>query len=297
MKKSLVALAALAVVGIASAQSSVTLYGVADISLAKASNADAAVSTNGLLNDGNSRIGFKGTEDLGGGLKASFTMEQAVDLANGGTNTPTFQRAAWLGLSGGFGGVRLGRSLSPHFYAIATYELTGTANYSAVANKFGFGGATRNDSFIAYTTPNMSGFSATIGTKLAGNNAGNAKTELNLTYANGPLAAAVGYDKTEGSPESVSAGASYNFGSFQVAAGYYDPAGVRKGYSLGVKAPMGAWTFIADMAYDSGSAVTSTDTVLVAQYALSKRTFVYGVGYNAGLTDVNTFGVGIRHNF
>ncbi|MEI2623383.1 MAG: porin [Giesbergeria sp.] len=70
----------------------------------------------------------------------------------------------WLALSGGFGRFQMGRSLTPSFWGVAAWELTGTANYSAVANQFGFaGGPSRNNSMFMYTTPNMGGFSGTLG--------------------------------------------------------------------------------------------------------------------------------------
>lgn len=310
MKKSLVALAALAVVGAASAQSSVTMYGVADVSLAQTTGRSIAVSTNGLLNNGNSRLGVKGTEDLGGGLKASFNMEEAINLGNGATDANTYQRNAYMALSGNFGEVYAGRRLSPEFYAVATYELTGAANYSAVAGTFGFTGASRNDSFIAYTTPNMGGFSATLGTKLPGNDTApvagvnNGSTQLNVIYNKGPLAAALGYEKTDNAAENnVSLGGSYDFGMAKVAVGFYDPAGVKRGFSLGATVPVGAAASVTlDAARDTGSAVQVTNWVLEGKYNLSKRTFAYAVVYNAGATvagadSVITTGLGVRHNF
>jgi predicted porin len=304
MKKTLIALAAFAATS-AFAQSTVTLYGVADVSIAYAKNNGTdttAASANGLLNNGSSRLGVKGVEDLGGGLKASFNFEQGINLATGATDQITFQRNSFVALSGNFGEVYAGRRLSPQFFAVAAYELTGTANYSAVATKFGFGGGSRNDAYVGYTTPEMSGFKATLGTKLADNNGGNAKKEFNVIYNKGPLVASVGYDKTDGSEQSVTAGASYNFGPATVAAGYFDPAGVKKGYSVGISAPVGPVNLTLDIATDTGSVKNSTDIVFEAKYALSKRTFAYGVLYNAGATvagkdDVTTTGVGIRHNF
>ena len=298
MKKTLIALAAVAATGAAFAQSSVTLYGVADVSVAKATGAKVAASANGLLNNGNSRLGVKGTEDLGGGLKVNFNFEHGINIANGATDANTWQRAAFVEIAGGFGSVRAGRSLSRQFYAVAAYELTGAANYSAVANQFGYGGATRNDAMVSYTTPVVAGgLKATLGTKLAGNNGGNAKTEANVIYAAGPVAVALGYDKTSGSEKSVTLGGSYDLGAAKIAAGFYDPAGARKGYSLGVSAPMGPVTLTFDLARDTGSAVKSTDYVLEGKYALSKRTFAYGVFYRDGSAKVNTYGVGVRHNF
>lgn len=302
MKKTLIALAVLVASGAAMAQSSVTLYGVADIAVSKTTSQKTMFSANSLANNGNSRLGFKGVEDLGGGLKASFNFESAVNLANGATDANTYQRAAFAALSGNFGELYAGRRLSPSFYAVAKYELTGTANYSAIAGKFGYGGDLRNNAFIGYNTPEMSGFKVMIGTRLSGNQAAplGAKTELAATYSNGPLAVGFGYDKTSNAPVSgswKSLGASYDFGQFIVAASYQDPVGVKKGYSIGGTAKLGANSLTLDIARDTGSAVKSTDYVLEAKEPLSKRTFLYQVYYRAGLTSTNTVGAGLRHNF
>ena len=296
MKKTLIALAALASTA-AFAQSSVTAYGVADLSVAKATGAQTAASANGTLNNGNSRFGVKGTEDLGGGMTMSFNFEQAVNMANGATDANTWQRNAFMELGGGFGSLRAGRSLSPEFYATAAFEATGTANYSAVAALFGFGNGSRNDANIAYTTPSLNGLKVTAGTTMAGNNGGNSKTQVAATYANGPLTVAAAYGKTENAEKNTLMGASYDLGVAKVVAGYYDPAGAKKGYSLGVSMPMGAWSFTADAARDTGSATKSTNTVLEAKYALSKRTTVYAASLNVGATSVRTTGLGVRHNF
>lgn len=330
MKKSLIALAVLAASGAAMAQSSVTLYGKADVAIASVSQSDAAAgrlgtgylkgtqaSANNNLNYGNSRLGVKGTEDLGGGLKAYFNFEQAINIATGGTQANTWARAAFVALQGGFGEIYAGRRLSPHFYAKAAYDLVDTANYSVLGKQFGYGGNTtaletnsvapgfdglRNDAFIGYTTPNISGFSATLGTKLSKNNGGHSKTDLNLIYANGPIAVALGYDKTQSMEKNVSLGGSYNFGPATVALSLQDPAGDKKGYTVGVKAPMGASSFAFDIARDNGTDLTkNTDYVLEYRYNLSKRTFLYAVyvrdGAVAGATSVNGFAVGIDHNF
>lgn len=302
-----------------------TAYGVADLAVAKGQGAQTAAAANSLMNNGNSRFGVKGTEDLGGGLSMSFNFEQAVNMANGATDVSvtkdpvtgavtavtanTWQRNAFMELGGGFGSLRAGRSLSPEFYATAAFEATGTANYSAVANKFGFGNGSRNDANISYTTPSLNGLKVTVGTVMAGNNSGNSKTQASAVYANGPLTVAVAYGKTENAEKNTLIGGSYDLGVAKVSAGYYDPKGVVKGYSLGVSVPMGAWTFTADAARDTGSATKSTDTVLEAKYALSKRTTVYAVSYHsAGTTGATaaaaggyalgtTNGIGVRHNF
>ncbi len=167
MKKSLIALAVLAASGVAMAQSSVTMYGVADVGLVKSNGISAQMTSAGLMNNGTSRLGVRGVEDLGGGLKASFNFEQGINqedgaLANGAAGA--WSRATWVALSGGFGRFQMGRTLNPSFFGVATWELTGTANYSAAGNQFGFTGqGPRTNSLFQYSTPNMGGFSGTLG--------------------------------------------------------------------------------------------------------------------------------------
>ena len=167
MKKSLIALAVLAASGVAMAQSSVTLYGVADLGLVKSQGISAQMSGSGVMNNGTSRLGVRGVEDLGGGLKASFNFEHGLNMENGAGNLSGGQmwsRAAWLALQGGFGRFQMGRTLTPSFYGVAAWELTGTANYSAVGNQFAFAGVgPRDSSVFQYTTPTMGGFSGTLG--------------------------------------------------------------------------------------------------------------------------------------
>ena len=124
MKKSLIALAAVAASGAAMAQSSVTLYGVVDTSVAYVKG-DKSVS--GLLNNGaaTSRLGFRGVEDLGNGLKAEFVLEGAVSPDNGGSSFD-FKRQSTVGLAGEFGQVRLGRALTASYNAVSRYDVFGT---------------------------------------------------------------------------------------------------------------------------------------------------------------------------
>ncbi|MBL8386805.1 MAG: porin [Hydrogenophaga sp.] len=335
MKKTLIALAAVAATGAAFAQSSVTIYGVADVSAGKVSDAVvktpavAATATaaakpatyalgmssdkfqaiaNNTLNNGNSRLGFKGVEDLGGGLKAGFNFEQGINAANGATDANTYQRAAWVNVAGGFGEVRLGRSLSTSFYSVAKWELTGTANYSAVANQFSFNGAgPRNDAAIMYFSPDFSGFSFGASTVLKGNSAnGNAKYDLSASYAAGPVVASLAYNTQKGATKSLTLGGKYTIGNFAVAASYTDAkmeaTGVKvaKGFTLGGSTTMGPVTLTLDVARDTE--FKDTDFVFETKYALSKRTFVYGVAMRDGKGKVlkqnaTGYALGIRHNF
>ena len=142
MKKSLIALAVLAASGAAMAQSSVTLYGVAD---AGVTFVDGASNWTGLTsgNQLTSRIGFRGTEDLGGGLKANFVLEAGLNLDNGDGNVSysapgdgdsfAFKRRSTVGLEGGFGEVRLGRELTAAYNAVARYDVFGSVGLGASA--------------------------------------------------------------------------------------------------------------------------------------------------------------------
>ncbi len=318
MKKTLLALAVLAASGASFAQSSVTLYGVADLAIAKANNGGKVqMSGNGIANNGNSRFGLKGTEDLGGGLKANFNMEAAVNLENGATDARLFQRAANVSLNGGFGEVRLGRGLSLGWAAAYAYELTGTANYSTLGNSFGYVGGARNDSEIRYTSPEfVPGLKVGIGYQLAADNVVGAKAasftsagvyvpavagtptnklDLAVIYSAGPIAAAAAYSKPAGGEKSFSLGGGYNFGTFKVAASYQDPAGVSKGFTVGGAANFGAASLAVDVARDTG--LKATNYVLEGKYSLSKRTFTYAAYQRMGATSTNVVGAGIRHNF
>ena len=318
MKKSLIALAVLAASGAAMAQSSVTMYGVVDLGVAKLDGVSTQMSGSSTMNNGNSRLGVRGVEDLGGGLKASFNFEQGINAESGKTDANTFQRAAWLGLSGNFGSVRLGRSLTPSYYGMAAWELTGAANYSAAANQFGFVAAgSRNDSQFAYTTPNFGGFSATLGYIMKPDNSGiaggaaegNAKYDLNVIYANGPIAAALSYNKTKDFKGNASLGGSYDFGVAKIAAswqdGYKGGRGIegqqkQSGFTIGGTVPIGAFSVTLDVARDTKA--KDTDVVVEGKYALSKRTFAYAAYYKDGEKKLSTgaknhLGLGIRHNF
>ncbi|MBO9513443.1 MAG: porin [Variovorax sp.] len=192
MKKSLVALAALAVAGVASAQSSVTLFGVVDAAISSYSNKSETpfnsitTSATKLTNSGynSSRLGFRGTEDLGGGLAASFWLEAALGnddgTAGAGLNNFTtgsnqfFNRRSTVSLSGAFGEVRLGRDYVPTFWNDTVFDPFGTngvgTNLIMKASGFssqgaltsGFGAnpnqVRANNSIGYFLPPNLGGF-------------------------------------------------------------------------------------------------------------------------------------------
>lgn len=301
MKKSLIALAVLSVSGFAMAQSSVTLYGVADAGIGKIANAKVGMQSSNLVTNGNSRLGVKGVEDLGGGLKAGFNFETGLSLKDGSTvaSGPGFwSRSANMYLAGNWGTFLMGRTLTPSFFGQAAWELTGMANYSVVANTYGWSEGTgpRNSSQFTYTTPNMGGFSGSLGYLFKGDNGGNAKYDLNAIYANGPLAVALTAQKVQNSKTGWSLGGKYNFGQFIVAAGYNDAMTVRRGFNIGATALFGPASVTLDLTRDTKNPVKKyTNVMLEGKYSLSKRTFVYADFVR--LDSNNNYGIGVRHNF
>ncbi|MDR2128348.1 MAG: porin [Burkholderiaceae bacterium] len=307
MKKSLIALAVLGVSGAAMAQSSVTLYGAIDVGYGqvKSNGEKAQLHAGGdLITNTTSRIGFKGVEDLGGGTKVGFNFEQGINSETGASGG--YQRQAHVWIGGGFGTLKLGRAFTPSYNGIANWEILGAPNYSVVANTYGYGGSgtSRHDSQISYATPNLGGFSAEVAYVTKHDNTqyvDKDKWDLNVAYANGPLAAAVTAAKIKDGKTSWTVGGKYNFGQFAVAASYNDAREIgalhRRGVSLGASAKFDAFSLAVDFTRDTKVSFGKkyTNGVVEAKYALSKRTFVYADYLR--LDEHNNYGVGVRHNF
>lgn len=236
MKKSLIALAVLAASGAAMAQSSVTLFGVVDATYAYGSGSVSNKSQ--LTNSGynSSRLGFRGVEDLGGGLSASFWLEAGVNNDNGsGANTSTnnqgasgstggggltFNRRSTVSLNGGFGEVRLGRDYTPQFWNLTVFDPFGTNGVGttqtlngastilapAAGSNTNLGGPTtvRASNSIGYFLPGkLGGFYGQAQYYMGENNSGTpAKKDgnglaLRAGYANGPINVALAFSETK----------------------------------------------------------------------------------------------------
>ena len=253
MKKTLIALAVLAASGAAMAQSSVTLYGVLDIGFGKVKGQQWGMNNGegyGGGGDGfnsTSVIGFRGTEDLGGGLKANFNLQTGgLDLSSAGTNL-NFNREAWVGLEGAsWGAVQFGRSSSIGAKVMGGYDFNGTS-YSSAYDRAGVSsvtwyGSSRRSSQVQYVTPNFGGFTVRAGFTTKGDNEvgsastnagtyggynatlGQAKAQYSLgaTFANGPLSvSAVAETKArDGLRTAYAVGASYDLSVVKLAATY-----------------------------------------------------------------------------
>ncbi|AOI67215.1 porin [Burkholderia territorii] len=319
----------------AAAQSSVTLWGVADASIRYLTNANAKNDgllsmTNGAIT--NSRFGIYGTEDLGGGLKALFNLESGVNLQNGAfaDSGRLFNRAAYVGLQSPYGTVTLGRQKTPLFDLLAdTYDPLTVGNYLENAwLPVALGGGLYADNQIKYTgkfagltakamystgtnyeSTGAGGFSGQIPGSLGKGNAWG----VSLSYVAGPLSIAAGAqqnsDNSARKQTIYHANVVYAFSKAKVYAGYLrskDDTGfvdsllaqqsipVAKGtgriddgpfagVSWQVSTPL---TLTGAFYYDHmRNAMTTNGTLAsgnryaivgIAEYALSKRTEVYG---------------------
>lgn len=304
MKKSLVALAALAVVGVASAQSTVALSGKLGFAYKTQEGAGAApVKANGLeVTDGDFVIAA--TEDLGGGLKATASMA----VQSRGRDTGVAGRDASISLAGGFGAVTIGAiEIGNGIIGLGgadapTMGMDGAAGAGGISRAVL--SAAMNLDVLLYTSPAMGGFTLTAGlldstpvnplTGVATNTLGMGDTAtsvdaslLAVNYGAGALAAAA--DLTTfgnnssgvGLDNRVRLSASYDMGMVKFGAGYekikFSAAGNDETqYLLGVSAPVGkAITVGANYAKNSkDGAVDVSGYELGANYALSKRTGV-----------------------
>ncbi len=331
MKKTLITLTALAATA-AFAQSSVTMYGVADAYVGTQKARGGVNQT--VVNDGGlsqSRLGVSVKEDLGSGLNAFAVIEGVVAL-DAGTGGLGANRKSVVGLSGGFGTVSLGAQQTPLQDVLeGVIDAQGNSSFSAVGAAMQTN-ATQAQNFIAYTdsvrydTPNFDGFSAALHATAGANN-NSTRYALNLKYENGPLGAALAYESDKGlnttTPgmtahmKTTALGGYYDFGVAKLHLGYgrvsttttpATPIASNRELSVGVAVPVGAFTFVGQFAQAKASNApgTSRSFGLEGRYALSKRTTAYA-GYNntrstvnnpaANLRNSNRFGVGMRHIF
>jgi predicted porin len=305
MKKSLIALAVLAASGAAMAQSSVTVFGVVDAaySVGKGSTSNKTQLTNSGYNS--SRLGFRGVEDLGGGMRAEFWLEagvnndngtgsatnnnnQAVTAANAGTQGLTFNRKSTVGLVGSMGEIRLGRDYSPQFYADATYDPFGTNGVATSLIAYqGGNAAVRASNMIAYHSPVVGGFKVMVASYLGENASTAAKagdgSGVWLNYAQGPLSAGYSSAKTTTGAgteiKTTGFGASYDLGFAKVMGesntNSSTGAADLKGTLIGALIPMAGGTLrFSNASLKQGTAETKRNAIGFVQ-PLSKRTDLY----------------------
>ena len=203
MKCKLLAAALLATVPfLASAQSSVVIYGVVDAALAK-EDTGAPGGSRTVVNSGNqstSRFGFRGVEDLGNGLKATFNLEAGVAIDSGAGDSVLFGRRSVVGLAGSFGAVNIGREYTPIADVANASDINGQGFYGTNLNSFGSGRLTRRISnSVNYRSASMGGFkfggSYGLGETLTGPSLD--LKGVSAEYANGPVYLGAAYHLVE----------------------------------------------------------------------------------------------------
>jgi predicted porin len=325
MKKSLIALAALAATA-SFAQSSVQITGGLDAGFHSYNYKGNKVS--GIAGNGasTSALFVKGTEDLGGGLKASFLVETDWNVVSGTANTgakksdgtvaaaSTFGNGEIkLGLAGGFGNLELG---SPNYNSLYSH-LTGQPFGTAIGSGFASTSArlVRAENAVKYTTPTMGGFNAVVYKSNKQNTVSSADfnatigayaqtgiQEVGFAYANGPLAANFTNQKQETATGSETTyntlGANYALGAAKVFALYQTTKSgttTDNTYTaVSATYPVGGVTLMAQVgSLENKDGVKSSLTGLGADYALSKRTTAYAryetINDKAGVAAVTGF--------
>jgi predicted porin len=301
-------LAAAAATG-AMAQSSVTVYGRLNVTVESQKLGDDGDRI-GEVQNNSSRIGFKGTEDLGGGLKAGFQIEHGFDPTEGKAGTQFWGRQAEVNLSGGFGSVRLGTFTPESYYATADYISMHNHDTGTSADAlYAFDTYVTNNK-VGYASPVMGGFQ--LHASVAEGSPTTDRTyDLAANYDAGPLHLGAGFSKQDDVKQFAVRGL-YELGAFTVGAyvqrASEDARGSRTNVRLSGMYAFGAsevhlnvgrtneWSDLDESA--------ATQLTVGYNYNLSKRTKVYGfyTRLNDGDAaqyggDFNSLALGIRHNF
>jgi len=325
MKKSLLALAVLgAFAGVASAQSSVTLFGVVDQSVNYQKSNGVRIVTLDSNQLSSNRIGFKGIEDLGSGLQAGFWLEAGMnnDVGTaGGSNGLTtssgtsalFNRRSTVSLISKFGELRVGRDYTPTFWNMVLYDVYGANGIGEgfdLANLALGSGAistVRANNSVAYWLPAQAGgFYGRV--QVAGSEGVSGQKyyggSLNWAGAGLDVGAGAGETKIINQPDLKvwNLGASYDFGVAKIYGFYnvskWDPRQL-KTYELSVGVPLGA--SVINASYTGAKYSGNTTGTFIGKanqfslqyiYNLSKRTALYGTVARLSNKDGATFGLG-----
>jgi predicted porin len=281
------------------ATANVDVYGKLHASVNFYNDQPAAINDMGISSNA-SRIGFKGTEDLGGGLSGIWQIESGLNMDEQNGSLAT--RNSFVGLKGGFGTVLLGNHDTPLKLVGRKVDLFGDTQADS-RNVMGGGSDTRAQNVAVYMSPAMSGFQITAaystdlnnftaapytGSGNGGDDADAAVYNLSATYTNGPLFVGVGYGDGDGHEildlgAHMRVAAGFNFGDFRIV-GQYDKLNGNlstdpdyDAWMVGAAYKMGAITLKANY-MDGDKDFTTLDPkqfTIGADYALSKRTSAY----------------------
>lgn len=334
MKKTLIALAAVAATGAAFAQSTVTLSGTVDVGLEKRFSGDALRMT--ANRNGTSNWTLAGTEDLGGGLKAVFQVSTSFNSDTGTVSSVDGlgNNGMFVGLTGGFGTLRAGRPVNTLYANVLLANGTkGVSVHDANTVLGGNATATAKTSnasssvyvpnAVQYHSPRFGGVQVQLEyapseSTAAGNKAGKA---IGVRYDGGPLSATfVNYTGATAAATTLKAvnqfAISYDFSVVKVLFTIRDQGGLAStqdnSYALGLTAPVGPGLVYAS--FNNNEQVGDDGRTIIAgyKYFLSKRTQAYvnvarrnaawvpatvtAAGGN-GAKSSTGFGFGLQHNF
>jgi predicted porin len=306
------------------AQSSVTLWGRINTTVESQSfNGD---DRKVVVQNNASRLGFKGTEDLGGGLKAGFSLEHGLNSDDGKASGDFWGREAQVNLKGAFGEVRLGRWTPGSYYATADYismhnHDTGTSEDKLYS---GAGFVTKNK--VGYFTPNYAGFTGEITVSAGEGGRDSSGTivprgfDLAANYDMGPIHLGAGYSD-QGDANQFAIRGLYEMGAFTFGAYWQredsgaNKNGTRNIGRVSAMYAMGASEFHVNVGGTESGGLASSQAGVSGfgghggkqytfgyNYNLSKRTKVYGFYTAVDVNDTkkgdfDSFAAGIRHNF
>ena len=293
MKKTLVAVAALAAVFGAQAQA--TISGVVDVAM----TVNGTDSTLGAGPNGGSEFTVAAKEDLGNGLSATGAITLITNIVNMDAAAVNMYNSH-VGLAGEFGSVKLGQQFSPVFLASTIGDVTGRWNSAGLATP----GELQNGQSLTYTSPSISGVSLSFQRQLGTDGGANdgfiqtgvgAAQAYSLTYSAGAFNAAYANSTDATNGDTTLFALSYDFGMAKV--NYQNltttVGGDAKGNQIGISVPFGALTVGAQF---SSNGDNESATSYVANYAVSKRTLAY-LSSNTAASGAVTTSVGLKHAF
>jgi predicted porin len=327
------AIACAAAAGVQAQTTAPVLYGLLDMGAGQfqvPGGPHRRVALNGGMSP--SFIGLRGSDDLGGGLRARFGLESYVGLNAGvAGRTPAdsfWSRTAYVGLQGAFGSSLLGRLPTPLWTSTRLFNPFGDSTAFSPSVRQYFGGPVVGDSrwnnSVLFTSPepeNGNGLTYSVQFNASGGQLGTGKNVgANFVYVSGPLAATVAWQRVANSPAALPAGfdhqSTYQFGaSYELAAvKIYGQAGMVRTnaavrdktslYQLGAVAPVGLGFIIGSYGHSRAESLGTSQirrTVSVGyDYFLSKNTDIYAVMMNEQLTNLssgNSIGAGLRLRF
>ncbi|MBT9465771.1 porin [Hydrogenophaga sp.] len=330
MKKTLIALAAVAATSASFAQSTVTLSGTVDTGLEKRFSGDPMRMTSNR--NGTSNWTLSGAEDLGGGLKAVFQVSTSFNTDDGTVTTANGlgNNGMFVGLTGGFGTLRAGRPVNTLFgNAMFANGTKGVSLHDSNTVLSGLVANAGNSVYVAnalqYHTPRFAGFQVQLEyapSEVAGADAG---TGIAVRYDGGPLSASITSYTGAGtvgtpatlSPKSVTQlAAAYDFSVAKLFFTYRDQSGLASnadtGYAIGATAPVGPGSLY--VSYNVREQAASDGRTIIGgyKYLLSKRTSAYfnvarrnaawqGAAVTAaggtGTESSTGYGIGLTHTF